>query len=136
MNAKQLIFAREYRGYTQTELAGKIQGLSQSNLSKFEKGFDLLSEDIQNKIISFLDFPKSFFEKRINIFLDNNNYRKKAGTRKKDIASFEKRCTLIGYVVDELSDTIDWVDFTLPSLNIDDGYSINYIADYTRRMLK
>lgn len=136
MNAKQLIFAREYRGFTQTELANNIQGLSQSNLSKFEKGFDILSDDIQNKIISFLNFPKLFFDKKINVYLDNSNYRKKAGTKKKEIASFEKKCLLIGYVVDELSDTIDWVDYSLQSINVDDGFPVSYIADYSRRMLK
>lgn len=135
MIAKQLIFAREYRGYTQTELASMIDGLSQSNLSKFEKGFDILSEDIQNKLISFLGFPKSFFYKKINIYLGNSNYRKKSGTKKREIASFEKKCLLIGHIIDELSDTIDWIDYALKSLNKDDGYSISYIADYTRRML-
>ena len=53
MNYKQLTFAREFRGYSQTELSSKIQGLSQSNLSKFEKGLGVLSEDLQKKIIDF-----------------------------------------------------------------------------------
>ena len=54
MNHKQLTFAREFKGYSQTELSNKIQGLSQSNLSKFEKGLGVLSEDLQKKIIDFL----------------------------------------------------------------------------------
>ena len=65
INYKQLIFAREYRKYTQTDLASHITGLSQSNLSKFEKGLGTLSDDIVQKIISFLDFPEKFFIKRI-----------------------------------------------------------------------
>ena len=47
INYKQIIFAREYRGYSQTELASKIVGLSQSNLSKYEKGIGPLSTDVQ-----------------------------------------------------------------------------------------
>ena len=54
MNHKQLTFAREYRGDSQTELAESIKGLSQSNLSRFEKGFGVLSDDVQKKIIDFL----------------------------------------------------------------------------------
>ena len=54
MNHKQLTFAREFKGYSQTELSNKIQGLSQSNLSKFEKGLGVLSEDLQKKIIDFM----------------------------------------------------------------------------------
>ena len=66
MNNKQLTFAREYRGYSQTELAESIKGLSQSNLSRFEKGFGVLSDDIQRKIIEYLNFPEEFFNRKIN----------------------------------------------------------------------
>ena len=59
INYKQIIFAREYRGYSQTELASKIVGLSQSNLSKYEKGIGPLSTDVLNRIIDFLGFPSS-----------------------------------------------------------------------------
>ena len=49
MNPKQLTFVREYRGYSQTELASYIPGLSQSNLSKYEKGIGTLSEEVKQK---------------------------------------------------------------------------------------
>lgn len=55
-NYKQLTFVREYRGYSQTELASKIPGLSQSNLSKFEKGLGILSADVVKRIIDFWAF--------------------------------------------------------------------------------
>lgn len=55
---KQLKLAREYRGYTQTHLADKIEGLSQSNLSKFEKGFEGQIKDSKLlDIMKFLDWP-------------------------------------------------------------------------------
>ena len=56
MNYGQLTFAREYRGFSQTELASKIPGLSQSNLSKYEKGVGQLSDEIIAKIVDFLQF--------------------------------------------------------------------------------
>lgn len=136
MSYKQFIFAREYRGFTQTELAKNIQGLSQSNLSKFEKGFDTLSDENVDKIIDFLKFPKSFFDRKIKITIDNSNYRKKIGTKKKDIAKFEKKCEIVGYMIDELADTIDWVDYSLPFVDMEDDYSINNVADHIRRQLK
>ena len=61
MNFKQLTFAREYRSLTQTELSEAIKGLSQSNLSKFERGIGTLSDQIQSRIIEYLDFPIEFF---------------------------------------------------------------------------
>ncbi len=136
MNHKQLTFAREFRGYSQTELSSKIQGLSQSNLSKFEKGLGVLSEELQKKIIDFLDFPDEFFNRKINSTIENANYRKRATVSKAKILKFENKCKVIGYVVDELSEAIEWPDFTLSPLNVDDGFSPEYIANYTRRILK
>lgn len=136
MNHKQLTFAREFRGYSQTELSSKIQGLSQSNLSKFEKGLGVLSEDIQKKIIDFLEFPEDFFNRKINTTIENANYRKRATVSKSKILKFENKCKVIGYIIDELSESIEWPDFTLSPLNVDDGFSPEYIANYTRRTLK
>jgi Zn-dependent peptidase ImmA (M78 family) len=136
MNHKQLIFAREYRGYSQTELASLINGLSQSNLSKFEKGFGVLSEDIQSKIIEFLEFPVEFFNRKINSFIENANYRKKTTIGKNVIQKFENKCRLIGYIVDEFSETIDWPEFKLSPLNVEEGYDPQYVANYNRKLLK
>lgn len=136
MNNKQLIFAREFRGYSQTELANSIEGLSQSNLSKFEKGFGLLSEEVQKKIISFLNFPEGFYTRKINNVIENANYRKRATVSKSSILVFENKCKIIGYLVDEFSESIEWLDFSLSPLNVEDGYSPDYIANYTRRLLK
>lgn len=135
MNNRQLTFAREYRGYSQTELADSISGLSQSNLSKFEKGFGVLSNDVQLKIIKFLDFPVEFFEKKINITIENANYRKKSSISKSITQMFDNKCKLIGYSIDELSESIEWPDFSLTQLNPDDGYSPEYVAEYNRRLL-
>ena len=79
INYKQIIFAREYRGYSQTELASKIVGLSQSNLSKYEKGIGPLSTDVLNRIIDFLGFPTDFYEKKISNIAENAHYRRKKG---------------------------------------------------------
>lgn len=133
MNYKQLIFAREYRGLNQTQLAESIAGLSQSNLSKFEKGFDTLSDDLKKKIIDFLDFPESFFHKNIDIRIENGNYRKKSAVRKSDILQFENVCKIFGYLVDEMSKSIEWADFEIQPLNVDEGYTPAYIANYVRR---
>ncbi len=55
---KQLKMAREYRGYNQSELANQIEGLSQANLSKFEKGFEgMISDEKLKVIMQFLDWP-------------------------------------------------------------------------------
>jgi Zn-dependent peptidase ImmA (M78 family) len=136
MNHKQLTFAREYRGYSQTELAESINGLSQSNLSKFEKGFGVLSDDIQKKIIEYLNFPEDFFNRKINSTIENANYRKRASIGKNITQKFENKCKLIGYIIDEFSESIEWPDFSLSPLNVEEGYTPQYIAGYNRKLLK
>ncbi len=136
MNHKQLTFAREYRGYSQTELAESIKGLSQSNLSKFEKGFGVLSDDIQKKIIEYLNFPDDFFNRKINSTIENANYRKRASIGKNITQKFENKCKLIGYIIDEFSESIEWPNFSLSPLNVEEGYTPQYIAGYNRKLLK
>lgn len=136
MNHKQLTFAREYRSYSQTELAESIKGLSQSNLSKFEKGFGVLSDDIQKKIIEYLNFPDDFFNRKINSTIENANYRKRASIGKNITQKFENKCKLIGYIIDEFSESIEWPNFSLSPLNVEEGYTPQYIAGYNRKLLK
>src|SRR6056297_2287132 len=113
INHRQLTFAREFRGYTQTQLASRIDGLSQSNLSKFEKGVQTLSDDLIEKVIAFLGFPKGFLEKRISNVVENAHYRKKSTITKKLKLEFEYSTKLIGYLIDSMAESIQWPEFKL-----------------------
>jgi len=135
INHKQLTFAREYRGYSQTELASKIDGLSQSNLSKFEKGVSTLSEELIAKVISFLDFPLDFFQKTISNKTDTAHFRKRSTITKKVKTEIELSYRLIGYLIDQMADSLYWPEFTFKTLDIEEGYTPEYIAAYTRRFL-
>lgn len=135
MNYRQFIFAREYRGLNQTQLSNSIKGLSQSNLSKFEKGLGTLSEDIQMKIIEYLNFPIEFFNRRVYHTIENDNYRKRSSINKSEITRFETRSKLIGYLIDEMSESIEWPSFEFLPLNVDDGFSPSQIAQINRKKL-
>lgn len=63
--ARQLKFVRIYRGYTQTELAKNIKSLSQSNLSRFEKFGDSISDEKLIEIMRFLEWPFKFLDVRM-----------------------------------------------------------------------
>ena len=66
INPYALTVVRNYRGYNQTKLCKNIKGLSQSNLSKFEKGErGVLSIDKLREIMTFLDWPFDFLYKEI-----------------------------------------------------------------------
>lgn len=55
-----LILARESRGFTQIDLAQKID-ITQAAISKFEKGVVAPSEELTLKLSDILKFPLSFF---------------------------------------------------------------------------
>lgn len=135
MNYGQLTFAREYRGYSQTELASKIPGLSQSNLSKYEKGVGQLSDEIIAKIVDVLQFPSSFFEKSIYNTVNIAHYRKRASINKKAKGYIERSNKLIGYLVDQMSESIEFPEFTLPMIDLSEGYSPEYVAQCIRRKM-
>lgn len=60
---RQLKFVRCYKGYNQTELSKEIKGLSQSNLSKFEKGFEgQISEEKLKEVMEFLQWPFAWLD--------------------------------------------------------------------------
>lgn len=136
MNYKQLTIAREFRGLTQTELSKAIKGLPQSSLSKFEKGLSVISESVQKDIIEFLNFPKEFFEIKIPDVLESSNYRKRSTVSKTEIVNFELKCKFIGYIVDSMADSLEWPEFLLKPLNVEDGFSPKKVADYTRKLMK
>lgn len=134
MNHKQLAFAREFRGLNQTQLAKAIPGLSQSNLSKFEQGLNVLSEEVQARIISHLDFPSEFFNDYIQNDLENAHYRKRLTISKGKIMEFELHCKLIGFIVDKMAKLIEWPDVKILPMDVEE-YTPKYIAQYTRKLL-
>ena len=135
INPQQLILARVYRQYTQTSLAKNITGLSQSNLSKFEKGVDILSDDIVMRIVDFLGFPIDFFSKHISNFSENANYRKRASMTKSKRDKIDVTCKIIGYVIDQMSQDLEFPRFNLKMIDIEEGYTPIYCARYTRKIL-
>ncbi len=75
---QQLKLAREYRGCSQSELCKNIKGLSQPNLSKFEKGQINLSEKVKRDIMEFLKWPFDFlYEKVSDIEIISKHYKTK-----------------------------------------------------------
>lgn len=133
-NHSQFVFAREYRGLSQTNLSKMIKGLSQSNLSKFEKGFDVLSDNIITELINFLDFPTSFFTSRINNDIEIAHYRKKSGITKSIKSELESNNKIIGYLLDQLNGSVNFPDFNLRPLDPEE-YTPEEAARFTRKLM-
>lgn len=128
ISPRQLTFAREYRGYTQKELSSRIVGLSQSNLSKFEKGIGILSDEVLKRIIECLGFPEGFYTLSISNNVENAHYRRKAGMSKKTKDDIDKSNKLIGYIVDQMAESVEFPTFTLKTIDLEDDYSPEYLC--------
>lgn len=135
MKHLQLAFAREYRGYTQTQLSSMVKGLSQSNLSKFEKGIGVLSEEVLKKIMDVLEFPMGFLDLNINVTIDGN-FRKKATIKASKKAQIERFLSIIAYMVDWMSDELEFPEFKFNYIDIEQGFSPAEIAGIVRRQFK
>lgn len=137
LNHRQLTFAREYRGYSQTALSKKILGLSQPNLSRFEKGFtDSLSDEILDEILLVLKFPKSFLKQNISNKSETAHFRKRATITKGDRSYLEKSYRLVGYLIDRLSESVMWPDFSLKAVDLEEGFTPQAVARNIRKQLR
>lgn len=133
VNHKQLTLAREYRGYTQTVLSSKINGLSQSNLSKYEKGIGTLSEELVDKIMDFLDFPKDFLCIEIYNKVEEVHFRKKVATSRKDKNTIEHSIKLVGYLIDAMATSVSYPEFNIRRIDLEEGFTPKSAAKYTRK---
>ena len=133
VNFRNLLLARESRGITQTNMAKAIEGLNQGNLSKMEKGLLPISEDILTKIAVFLDYPTSFFYKQSqNRELNSFFYRKRVTISSKAITQLEAKFDLTRIAIDELLDSVDIPEFSIPSIPVSERCRPDEIADRIR----
>ena len=130
---RQLIFAREYRGLSQTELAKRVAGLSQSNLSRFEQLGGSLSETVLRRVMDVLEFPFEFLGIEIENNPESKHYRKKSRIGAKDKAKIDKFVAVATYVFDNILDEFDAPPFNFHYLNAEDGISPEEVARQTRR---
>ena len=132
MKCEQLTFAREYRGLTQTALAAKVKGLSQSNLSKYEKGFGGLSDNMLSSIMSTLDFPMKFLDMNIINKVDSKHYRKKATITVKTRNEIDRTISMIAYCFDWLSEFVELPEYTFGYYDMDSGINTEELAMHIR----
>lgn len=132
MKCEQLTFAREYRGLTQTALAAKVKGLSQSNLSKYEKGFGGLSDNMLSSIMSTLDFPMKFLDMNIINKVDSKHYRKKATITVKTRNEIDRTISMIAYSFDWLSEFVELPEYTFGYYDMDSGINTEELAMHIR----
>ena len=136
MKNTMLTFAREYRGMTQTSLAAKISGLSQSNLSKYEKGLCTLSDEILCRIMNTLEFPMEFLDLKIENNVECRHYRKKASINATERNKIDRFISLAAYCFDWISEYVNLPDFKFKYMDLEAGMTPEEVARQVRRMFR
>lgn len=136
MKNNQLTFARQYRGLTQTALSAKIPGLSQSNLSKYEKGLEVLSDDVLSRIMSVLNFPIGFLDLKIDNSIECRHYRKKASIGAVDRDKIDRFVSIAAYCIDWISEFVEFPPFQFKYIDVESGATPEEIAMQVRRQFK
>lgn len=107
-NARRLQIAREYAGLTQTELAKTI-GVSQSTISKAEKGYADLDKPILTKLARVCGLHPSFFQgaNDLSVQIPGAFYRRRKQVSKKIMRQLEGRLAVVRQGISTLLDAID-----------------------------
>lgn len=130
VNGSSLKTVRDFYGESQSAFAKRLS-ISQSLMSKFEKGEKIMGED-QQKLFSEYFLPQ-FFQGDIDVASQQLYYRKFATITKKMISQFEARVNLINHYISECMEIIDISLPNLPQVDIEDyGRDFEHIATEIR----
>lgn len=104
VNPNMIILAREYRGFTQKELAELI-GVTPGVVSKMEANLFPVSEDMLSKLSTALRFTKRFFFEPANIYpLGVHFYRKAKGIPQRSLTAINAEINIDSIRIDKLLD--------------------------------
>ncbi len=94
INPHRIILAREARGYTQQQLANKVN-LHKANISRLENGDTLLSNQTLSAIANATTYPTQFFIQQGQIMPVNLAYRRRLHVATKIITPIEAQINII-----------------------------------------
>lgn len=116
-NNETLKLYREYIGLSQKKFADFL-GISQTVISKIEKGLRPLDEDIVNNLSSFVN--KKFFLQKIENLNLKIYYRQSSSTAKSTTDLFESRLTLMANHISHFLEEIEAPENKIPSIDLND----------------
>lgn len=116
INGLNIKLARESRGFSQQDLIDKL-GISQTTLSRYEKGKLTPNEMAISDIARALEYPISFFYKDYQVSTNSTLfYRKRASMKVGELSILEGRIIILSKVIDELLESINIPEFSFPHI--------------------
>ncbi len=132
---KNIKLARESRRMSQKELADKIS-TTQATLSKMEKDLITVSEFFESLIADALGYSRSFFELDFKqSTYDSLFYRKRLTISAKDLSALDGNITILSCCIDQLSESIEIPELSIPSIEPNPGKTPEEIAFEIRNFL-
>ena len=135
MNKNMIVLAREARGLTQLELAEKI-GMSNTSVSKMEKGEINVSDEALDLIASATNFPLTFFEQENEIFPELLVYRKRENVAQKLLTPINAKVNIVKFNIQYLLKELNIPNPVLPIHEVSEGNSPSVIAQKVRKAWK
>src|ERR1700743_763123 len=114
LNYKIIELARESRGYSQTELAEKLE-IPQGNLSRMERGEVGVKEELLEKISEVLNYPVSFFYQDKRIAITDTHYRKSITLDQRTKLKAEALMNIYKFNVEDMLKSLD-IQINIPVL--------------------
>ena len=119
MNKNMIVLAREVRGLTQIELAEKI-GVTNTTISKMEKGEINVSNEAINSISEATNFPVSFFNQENEIYPEPLVYRKREAVAQKLITPINAKVNILKFNLQFLLNELKIEPPLLPTYELSD----------------
>lgn len=133
-NYKMIIVARQSRGLTQNELSN-LTGIPQSSISRIELGNLKITDEYLEVLSKFLDYPKDFFYRDIQVYPSGSHYRKRIIIPQKVIDKVEAIMNLYVADIQELLKAVE-LNNSLPVLNTNNPIKPEDAAIYLRQFWK
>ncbi len=135
-NHKMIELARGVRGVTQKELSVSLK-ISQSTLSKIERGEFGVSDVTTEEIAKVLEFPLSFFyQEEVKTPIANIYFRKRATINQKSLDKIIGDIKIILKSVDYLLEDVEITEYPRYKFDISDGWTPETVALRMREILK
>lgn len=136
LNSKMIELARQMRYVTQTELS-KSLNITQSNLSKIERGELNVTEHTIKSVASILNFPLSFFyQTEVRTPISNIYFRKRASINQKDLDKIIADVKTVLKCVDYLLEEIEITQYPKYKFDLSEGWTPQSVAIRMREILR
>lgn len=135
-NHRMIELARSVRGITQKELSSSLN-ITQSTLSKIERGEFGVTDNTINEISNTLNFPISFFfQNELKTPISNIYFRKRASIKQRELDRIIGDIKIVLKSIDYLLEDVEITEYPKFRFDLTEGWTPESVAIRFREILK